>query len=189
MIYPIVILAMDNPQDRAFMENLYNENAGLMYSQAIDVLGDRREYADDVVSDAILRLIDKVELIRTFECYILRSYIVSTIRRTALNHLKKQGRLNKRFIYDDGTELAQHASDDPDVDAELLRRVEVDELKSAIRRLKPSDQRILEMKYILQMSNVQIASELQIGVDSVRPCLQRVRRRAYKIMKEEMHDE
>ena len=50
--------------------------------------------------------------------------------------------------------------------------------------MKDSSSSLLRMKYILQLSNEEIAKELKIKPDSVRVLLSRARKEAFAMLKE-----
>ncbi len=69
---PLIILAIENDGDRAFMEKLYLDHYRLMRAAARKVLmtGDD---ADDVVNEALIRLIGKISVLKALDCYTLRA--------------------------------------------------------------------------------------------------------------------
>lgn len=88
---PTMLLFMEDDSDRAFMEQLYIDHAKLMYAAAISTLGNAMD-AEDAVHEAILRLNDKIALLRGLDSCTLRRYIVVTVRRVAINFGIKKGR-------------------------------------------------------------------------------------------------
>ncbi|MEG1193845.1 MAG: sigma factor, partial [Clostridia bacterium] len=86
-VLPITILAMDEGDDRTFMESLYRTHRCVMYAQALKILRNRQD-VDDVVNEACVRLICKISTLRTLDGNILRGYIVSTVKHVALNHIR-----------------------------------------------------------------------------------------------------
>ena len=69
-----------------------------------------------------------------------------------------------------------------------IRKEELAELAETINKLSEKDRILLESKYILMLSDKEIAEELNIAPSSVRSCLTRARRRAYAILKGESED-
>ena len=55
---PTFILAIENDDDRAFIEHIYKEYYNLMYSKAYDIL-QNRDCVDDVINNACIKLIPK----------------------------------------------------------------------------------------------------------------------------------
>ena len=69
-----------------------------------------------------------------------------------------------------------------------IHKEELAELAETINRLSEKDRILLESKYILMLSDKEIAEELNIAPSSVRSCLTRARRKAYAILKGESED-
>lgn len=187
-VYPIVILAIENEADRLFMQKLYEDYYRLMYVKAHEILRERNN-AEDVISEAFISLINKIRLIRTLECYALTTYVVNTVRHTAIDFLRKQERQRKHAFLDDGEALNKIPNGQSEIDIDVIRREEIERIKKGISRLREADQLVLEMKYVRNMTNAEIAAELGIGVNSVPPHMMRVRRRAYAALVEVMNDD
>ncbi len=184
MILPVAILAIENNDDKNYMEQLYIEHHRTMYWQAYKVTYSPQDL-DDIVNDACIALIRKISLLRTLDCNILRAYIISTVRNTALNYLRKQ----KHAWVDYGDEIiANIPSPEPGVEGGLLREAAINELMAGIEKLSELDQDVLRMKYIDDLSDKEIGAILGMKYETVRSRLSRARKRAYKIMKEGLAD-
>ena len=79
---PFVFLLIESDEDRLFLEGVYLEYHRLMYAQALQITR-RSEAAEDAVSDSLLALMKKIDLLRTLPCNKLRSYLVITVKRAA----------------------------------------------------------------------------------------------------------
>lgn len=183
---PIILLALESDDDRAFVTELYERHKSIMYKQALNILRSR-DHVEDVVGDACLAIIDNILLIRTLDGYILRAYIVSIVRNTAINFIARRDRQRKRAYLAGDEHLSEVPSDEPDPLSELMWREQVERLMRAIDTLPEHEQGALRMKYLDDLGDVEIAAELGIKVNSVRPCLMRARRHAlsaYNHMKE-----
>lgn len=183
---PVILLALENDDDRAFVTELYEQHKSIMYKQALNILRSR-DHVEDVVGDACLAIIDNILLIRTLSGYILRAYIVSIVRNTAINFIARRDRQQRRAYLADDERLLEVPSDAPDPLSELMWREQVELLMRAIDTLPEHEQEALRMKYLGELSDAEIAAELNIKADSVRPCLMRARRHAlgaYNNMKE-----
>ncbi|MBQ9264150.1 MAG: sigma-70 family RNA polymerase sigma factor [Clostridia bacterium] len=179
MVLPIVLLTIENEEDRLFMEGLYLEYHQLMYGMALRVTRSN-ELAQDAVSDSILALIQKISLLRTFDCNKLRSYIVITVRHTAISLLKK----DKREVVA-GDAAFEDLSDGYAVDERVLSRAGVEGVKNAIRRLPQREQDIMMMRYFREMDDNEIADALGIRPVSVRVQLSRARRHLAELLGKE----
>ena len=80
--------------EEEFMCRLYLENERLMYATA-------KRYIDDlytcqvVVQDSLLKLIPKANRLRELDAQVVAGYLVSTVRNTAFDLLRKEGREQK----------------------------------------------------------------------------------------------
>ena len=175
-ILPLIILVIENDGDRAFMEKLYLDHYRLMRAAARKVLM-TGEDADDVVNEALVRLIDKIPLLKALDCYTLRAYIVSAVRNTAINWIIWRDRQAKHAFLMDDDALSCLPSEDEAPDASILQREDADSVKQAILRLSERDRLALTMKYFDDLSDAEIARALGVGKNSVRPMLMRARRR------------
>ena len=177
-LIPLVLLLIENEDDRAFMENVYLQYHRLMYAQALRILR-QSQAAEDAVSDSLLKLMKKISLLRTFECNKLRAYVVITVRHTAISHLN---RLRRERLPGDVT-LEEIAGGDR-VDNRLLEEAGIEGVKEAIRALPPREKDLMLMKYFREMTEQEIADETGLKPVSVRVHLSRARKRLARLLKE-----
>lgn len=181
MFYPVVIMAIENSEDRDFMMRLYDEYHRIMCAQAYEVLQDH-QYVEDVISEACLALIEKIEILTQLECPALRAYIVSTIRNTALNFVKRLSRQRKRTLDDPDLAFETIADEKAQVDSGILLNDEVERVTRAILQLPESEQKVMQMKFYDNMSNDEIALNLGVKAESVRKYIVRARRHILEIL-------
>ncbi len=177
-LIPLVLLLIENEDDRAFMENVYLQYHRLMYAQALRILK-QRQAAEDAVSDSLLKLMEKISLLRTFECNKLKSYVVITVRHTAISRLN---RLRREQLPGDAA-LEDVAGTDR-VDARLLEQAGIESIKDAIRALPPREKDLMLMKYFREMTEQEIADETGLKPVSVRVHLSRARKHLAQLLKE-----
>lgn len=180
LIFPGAIMSIDEATDRWFMENLYRDNHRLMYWAAHKVMGAHGDL-DDVVADACVSLIRKIHVIREMDGNILRAYVISTVRNTALSHLRSEGR---RREHGADTEMEGIGSEEPSPLERVCALDMVARLMDAIERLSARDQDVLRMKYLSDMTDAEIAEILGIERVTVRVALSRARKHAYQRMME-----
>ena len=63
---PVIILSIENDDDREFMTGLYYQYNRLIYSEAKKILGSDSD-AEDVLQDVLEKLIDKLDVLRGLE--------------------------------------------------------------------------------------------------------------------------
>lgn len=180
---PILFLFIENESDRDFFERLYFEHRLLMLRKACAILEDPHE-AEDALNMAWLALLKKIPLLRGFNKYSLRSYLISTIRNISLNLLRQKREL---LIEDIEAAIDVFPPGEAQLDEGLLPRDAADELMRLLEGLPKRDLLVLEMKYVQELSDEEIAGALNIKKDSVRTYLTRARRRAKKVLKEKKH--
>ena len=75
-------------------ELIYKEYIGLMIHIARGMVGDHA-LAEDMVSEAIIKIIRNIEKINSLSCYQQKHYIVCIVKNTCIDHFRK---VNKRKI-------------------------------------------------------------------------------------------
>jgi RNA polymerase sigma factor (sigma-70 family) len=100
----------------------------------------------------------------------------------ALNALKLRNRQNARMFYDLEMISETVASGD-DVAEHILREAEIADLTDGLNQLEPKERDILQMRYLLQKSDQEIATIYGIKPGSVRCYLTLARRHLALILK------
>ena len=170
VLFPFVLLLIDSEDDRLFLEGVYEEYHRLMYAQALRVLRDGG-MAQDAVSDSLMALMKKIDLLRTLECNKLRAYIVITVKHTALSMLRRQ----KRERIDGSVEMEDLAGVGR-VEDRLMEQAGVERVKNLIRALPEREKDLMLMKYFREMTDEEIAEETGLRPVSVRVHLSRARK-------------
>lgn len=173
----------DNEDSRQFFTDLYLLYRPLMIREGLKYIDDL-SVVEDLIHDAFIKFIEKEELLRSFSCCTLRTYIVYTIRNTSISFLRKKAVESRRLVNIDDQQETECTSDD----ALLPEKVIImDEKKKEFIRVwdtLPEDTReLLAGKYILRMSDAELAEEFCCSPDSIRMKLTRARRRALEMMK------
>lgn len=175
------MLAIESESDREFIERLYAQNYAAMFQKAKGILKGSQQ-AEDAVEAAMLKLIDRIDLLRGCNPPSLRSYLLACVRNEAISQLRRDGKL-----YHGDAEEALRAQPDGDeaVDAGLLHREQVQALARALKRLPERDCLALRMKYYDGMSDAEIGAVLGVKPGTVRSLIGRARRRAFELLRKE----
>ena len=106
-----------------FLEELYERHRRLMYATALKFVSDQRA-AEDIVHDAVVKLLEKEDTLRTLSCCTLTSYVVYTVRNTAVSHLRRQDVRKKHRVETESDWEAEDAAPGahPASSAALIRR-------------------------------------------------------------------
>lgn len=180
---PLMILAIDNDDDRAYITDLYLKFRKLMYSVAIDIVRDP-QIAEDMVASAITEMIEKIDILREIDCCRMRSYISAIVRNDSIDYIRKRDRQRKYSFFPENEEIINSIPADGAVDDRILQRVEMEVLRQSISILHPKERILLQMKYVDEKNDKEISNILNIGQDSVRVYLSRARKRLLQIIKE-----
>ena len=120
-----IIMAIENEQDRLFVESIFNMYSEKMYLIAMDIINNHHD-AEDCVHDTIVKIIDKLERFKQAnrEDYLIK-LIVITCRNTAINKYKENKKRNyweiSTTVFDEEEESS--IMDIPDLSANVERIV------------------------------------------------------------------
>ena len=183
----LISATIENPDDREFMTQFYLEYERLMYATVRKRITDP-EAAKDIVQECVVRLIPKIAVLRRQTRCINASYVVSTVRNTTINYMRKQGRTDGRCCSLKEQDEQDMVMPGPSLDERIILEEQKDRLMQIWSNLPDEDQLLLEGKYILGYKDAELADMLGCKKDSIRMKLTRARRRAFQLMTEEEGD-
>lgn len=164
---------------RDFMEALYLNYKRLMLCTAGQYFPSREDQ-EDVVQDAMLRLLRHAGKLETMEIDRVPGYIVFTVRSVAVDLLRKKNRAPESTL--DGEQPDDGKA--PVLDRIIFQEA-VEKLRAVWPDLSPEEQLLLEGKYIWNCTDGELAEALGCQTSSVRMKLTRARRRALAAMNSE----
>ena len=177
----MICAARPDPEDREYMLWIYQEYHRLMFFTVKKYISNPADQ-EDIVQDSLERLIKKAPQIRTLDRFALTTYIVSTVRNTAINFLK---RAKKSPACTDQIDESGHAMS-PDPIASLYHKFQ---LKSVWALLTEEERILLEGKYIIGYSDAELSERLNCRCSNIRMKLTRARRRALSLLEKQEEDE
>ena len=180
---PIVILQIENDDDRQFVTELYQEYKFFMFKTAYNIVEDTHT-AEDLVQDCCITIIDNLDKIRGVEPCKQRAYIVSIVKNSSINYVVKRNRRSKYSFLSENEQVFDGTVSDVSVDDRLLQESDIESVRKALLRLSERDRTILRMKYFDQLSDKEIASYLEIKIDSVRYYFTLARRQLKAVLSE-----
>lgn len=168
--------------DTAYTELLYLKYKSFLFYKAGAYTKDLCAQ-EDIVQDAVLRLLQHIPKLRSLEPAALITYLALTVRSAALNYLSAERRdnLNADPLPDD-YEMSKHIHCDTQISLEesLILSQRDNELRSAISRLSKRDQFLLTGKYFLELNNHELAEMLGVTTNGLRVLLHRAKNRMLK---------
>jgi RNA polymerase sigma-70 factor (ECF subfamily) len=169
----------DRDEDREFILALYEKYNKLIYRKIQDRVGTTHEI-EDLVNDTLIKLIEKIETLKSLEERELLYYIVKASNHTASDFIKRCSVQQKHIYYGNANDLRDNISELKDESYTYNERLE--DLAKAILKLPERDSGLLIDKYFFHKTDRELAASIGIKENSVREYLTRARRRARALM-------
>lgn len=162
-------------QDKQKVQRIYEQYYGLMMHIANRYYPQRSD-AEDVVHDAIVKIIKHLACIDTNDQKRTRAFCVTVVKHTALDRLKaKETNVISMEDFQEASANAHDFAIDKDTYADLV---------NAIRALDDLYRIVLTLKYVNDMADKEIATLLGISEKTVSVRLTRGRQKLRKALEE-----
>jgi len=182
----MIIAAIEGEDDKTFMLNLYKDYYGLVRKTVYNITHNADDIKD-LINDTFIKLIEKLYLIRTLDSCKTAAYVVYTSRSVAINFIKHRDVQKKHAYYGEEVDLAEKVPCLEDtIEERIINQEEIEEMVNAVLRLPEKQKDLLYFKYLLGMTDPEIAEIFGIAPGSVRQYLTRARRETQKLMDKEM---
>ena len=171
--------------DRAFMQEVYQQNERLMYAIALKYASNTQD-CEDIVHDTVEKLCKNIAKIKELPNSALRAYVVYAVRNTAINFRKHQSTINRHIQQLSGDD----SNSEYDQPESIIERIEdLKEKRTSLTKvwmqLTDAEQELLYRKYVLDQTTEELAGIFQCSRDSIRMRLSRARRKSLRLMKGE----
>lgn len=176
-----ICTTIQDPDDREYMLGVYKEFQNLMFYTAKKYISDQTT-CEDIVQESIVKLIEKIDVIRGKERCILAGYIVSVIRNVSINYLKREGVRHKHTVAFDGDMVDELPVSALSMEELLLAKEKASLISIALEQLPEMERLLLEGKYILEYTDQELAQQFGCKPDSIRMKLTRARRHTLSIL-------
>ena len=182
LIFTTIINDVD---DRAFMQEVYQQNERLMYAIALKYASNTQD-CEDIVHDTVEKLCKNIAKIKELPNSALRAYVVYAVRNTAINFRKHQSTINRHIQQLSGDD----SNSEYDQPESIIERIEdLQEKRTRLTKvwtqLTDAEQELLYRKYVLDQTTEELAGIFQCSRDSIRMRLSRARRKSLRLMKGE----
>lgn len=171
----------ESPTCQPNIEEIYLKYRRLMYATA-GKFTQNAEDQKDIVQMALERLIKIFSIQGPKKRCVSAGYIVFTIRSVSIDFLRRQNREAGHCISMKDDQLAEIAAPEYSVDDLLSRSDSGNELWSLWPKLSAEDRILLEGKYILDLTDEELAGIFKCKPASIRMKLTRARRQAIKLL-------
>lgn len=171
---PLIISSIESPEDRDIMTDFYTLHCGILHKEAWKYLS-IKEDVEDVVYEALAKIIDKMPIFRSLQPSQRVQYALTTVRNLSYILLKRSSRFS--FVSYDSVDFDTLTDNHLLPETTVERRQFVEHLKKVWSNLNIDDRMLLEQKYILGWSDIDLATQLGIQSSSVRMRLTRTKRK------------
>lgn len=176
---------INDVDDRAFMQEVYQQNERLMYAIALKYASNTQD-CEDIVHDTVEKLCKNIAKIKELPNSALRAYVVYAVRNTAINFRKHQSTINRHIQQLSG----DNSNSEYDQPESIIERIEdLQEKRTRLTKvwtqLTDAEQELLYRKYVLDQTTEELAGIFQCSRDSIRMRLSRARRKSLRLMKGE----
>ena len=172
-----IILAINNEDDRAYVEKIYNQYGKKIYKIAFKILNNTED-AEDCVHDVVKIIIDNLEMFQALEGEQLIKLLVTCSRNAALNIYRKnkikhinEGK-HKPYTDDETDEkdldIESVSDDGMFVDLIVINEESRKRISEIIEELDPIYKDVLYLRYQYSMKNQDIAKMLKISENVVK---------------------
>ena len=157
-------------QDRQALAEFYDQTAGVIYSSALQMLGDASE-AEEVVQDVFVQIWTKagsydVKLGKPFH------WALGIARNRSIDRLRSRQRRNK--VFQETTEEIFVAAAAPEMDPPaLLGGDEAAAVQSAVKNLPPDQRQAIELAFFRGLTHAEIAEALGEPLGTVKARIRR----------------
>ena len=174
---PPAILAIEDEDDRSFMENLYRSYYRLMYHEIFTVTSDPW-LAEDILQNVVISLIRNLSTIKKLSTARLVNYYLRKNRKLAVSTFTDLNYIAEILDSEEkGPELL------------YLQKEDAQKFMVVFHELDAKDQYLLTSRFVEGKSYSSMASDLGIQPNSVRMAVTRAKRRTFELLKQRYPDE
>lgn len=152
---------IDEPADQELFIEFYGQYQKQMLFVAKETMKDEH-LAEDAVQDALTRIARNIKTIRVLNDAQKRKYALTAAKNAALDIIKKQNKLDSVLIE------SEQSIEDRKIINEFEDRENVDYAVSVIQHLPQKYRDAMYLRFVLDMSEKQVADILNIKVNTLR---------------------
>ncbi len=168
---------LDSKDDENKFEHLYYTYRNLMYTVAYGILKDDM-LAENAVSEAFMKIAVNFSKISDVDCPRTKGFVVIIVKNTAINIYNQ----NKRSAEVSFDEIEDSISCSHNAEDEAFERFASEELKNAVKSLKPIYFEVVSLYYSMGYSTSEISDIISVNTETVKKRLQRAKNQLYEIL-------
>ncbi|QNK42315.1 RNA polymerase sigma factor [Caproicibacter fermentans] len=180
----LCIMAIQNDNDRRTVEELYLQNYRIMMYIAMKILKDKSK-AEDAVSQAFIKIIDKLQKFNFEDCNKTRGLIGILVKDICYDMLKAEKRQN--YISIDECDIPAPSEDLPYDN--LASEENYQTILNALTGLSEKSRNILKLRYVYGYSDLEMSELLNISQGNIRVRLHRAKVALLQALKEKQNEQ
>ena len=157
---------------------IYEKNYGVMMCVSEQVLGKDKNLAPDMVHNAMLKIIDKLDVLELDDDKKTRNLCITIVKNKCLDYLRSK-EAKEDFIDDYDLSETKFLVDDIVVSKDNVERI-----KKAILSLDKRFIGVCLLKFVYEYSNKEIADLLDLNDITVRTRIERAKKKLYVALEE-----
>ncbi|MFV0516850.1 MAG: RNA polymerase sigma factor [Aminipila sp.] len=167
----ILLAALDTKEERKTLTDIYNEHKYAFFAVAYK-LCDNQQMAEDAVHNTFEQLIKKNKEDMYLSCIDFRRRYVIIVKNKTIDLMRRE-----RIYYDAGMEDLDYelVSNEIPVELQIIRQEEYTDLRNYLGELDEISRLVLQMKYVLDMSQKEIANELGLTPEHINTRIARAK--------------
>ena len=171
-------------RDRDFFEHLFSAYRTVMFCEINKIVFNTWE-AEDILQSSFVKLSEKIELLRQLDEPRRMFYVVVTAKNNAKNHVRSAQRTRAYSLDDELYSFAGTLCSETNMEQLIISKEQQRQLRTAWARLDEASKILLEGRYILKMTDTELAKRLGTKPASIRMMLTRARRRTLQLLREQ----
>ena len=159
----------------------------LLFCRARSVT-DSTELAEEALEDALVRVLERWEKLRTLNEAQILAYAAATVRNTALDAARLRGKRQQIEQPLPESDSISGEAPQPSAEEALLLSENRELVRRVMRRLTEEERQLILHRYYLEYSYEEIGMQRGEKPDSVRVRLYRIRKKLLKLLKAEGYE-
>ena len=174
--------------DQQFITDIYFRFKPAMVAIAQNYVSNQHDI-EDIIQASILRLIPRVSMLQTLSDHSLSAYVSYTLKSVAINHSRHQKIVMKHSMeapLKDDHDFVEYIKDPGHLpDSIMIAKESAEQFVAVFSTLSADDQFLLQGKYVLELTDQELADILKCKASSIRMMLTRARRHARELFSNE----
>lgn len=168
MMLTVYLAMLDTEAEKQSFEKIYKKYKDQMIGIAFSILNDKY-YAEEALDDAFVAIAKTIHSLPQDDELHTSNYVYKVVRNAAIRVLKKNNKSAPLDVYANLNNISDHQSPlDNLIDQENVKRI-----SDYIKGMSEDSRNILMMRFLHNMSYVDISVSLGINLNTVRTKLKR----------------